>query len=319
MERLFRFRIVMIALPTVIGFLIWTNVELISEMLYLNYRVVATGSAWLIAMGIGYFLMVYLTGGIKLPIVERLTESMKPSYDNNNLNSKNTDEIEALKNKISDMSYSQLQLKEGQQEAIIKELRATVSNDLAALFEREYSASVLSSIQLKQAKENFSKSIERLTKEIDILTRRANLNLVIGVLTTAIAVSLLAYMVLGNDANLDTLTGLLSYYLPRVTVVIFIEVFSFFFLKMYKSNLAEIKFYQQEITKISTQQVIYENSVLSKEDGDLGQFVQYSLNQVNQSNESPQTQNTSVQIEHLSKVVQETSKIISNISKSNAK
>jgi len=319
MERLFRFRMVMIALPTILGFLMWTNVELISELFYLNYRFVATLSIWFIAIGAGYFLMVYLKGGIKVPIVERLTDSMKPSIEESPLSSIASDEVEDLKRKISEISYAQIQLKEGQQEAIIQELRGTVSEDIVELFAKEYSAPALEKAQLRQAKENFKKSIERLTKEIEILTRRANLNLVIGVLTTSIAVSLLTFMVLGNDAKLDNLTGLLSYYVPRVTVVTFIEVFSFFFLRMYKSNLSEIKFYQQEITKISTQQVIYENSVLSVDDGTLAQFVQYSLNQVHEENEINRSKDTSVQIEQLSKVVQETSKIISNLLKNSGK
>lgn len=319
LERLFRFRIVMIAVPTILGLLTWTNVELISDLLQINYRLVATVAAYLIAIGAGYFLMVYLKGGIKVPIVERLTDSMKPSVEGAEFSSFSGNEIEELKKKISEISYAQIQLKEGQQEAIIQELKGTISEDIVAEFEKEYSASALAMSQLRQAKENFKKSTERLTKEIETLTRRANLNLVIGVLTTSIAVGLLTYMVLGTDAKIDTWTGLLSYYVPRVTVVIFIEVFSFFFLRMYKSNLQEIKFYQQEITKISTQQVIYENSVLSEDKGALVQFVQFSLNQNHEQSELIQSKDTNAQIEHLSKVVQETSKIISSLSKSSAK
>ena len=140
--------------------------------------------------------------------------------------------------------------------------------------------------------------------------------MVIGVLTTSIAVGLLTYMVLGTDAKFDTLNGLLSYYVPRVTVVIFIEVFSFFFLKMYKSNLSEIKYYQQEITNISTQQVVYESSILSNDNGVLLSFVNSTLSQRLKGDSIDSVTDTSSQIEHLSRVVQETSKIIANLSKS---
>ncbi|AVF66041.1 hypothetical protein LRL27_004738 [Vibrio alginolyticus] len=319
LERLYRFRLVMIALPTILGFLLWTNVELISELMYLNYRFVATVAAWLIAGGVGYFLMVYLKGGIKLPLIERFTDSMKPLPDVSEQTLTSNDELEQLKKKVSEISYAQIQLKEGQQEAIINELRGTVSEDLVAKFEADYADVALKKFQLSQAKEKFRKSIDRLSKEIDTLTRRANLNLVIGVLTTAIAVSLLTYMVLSNDTKLDTLTDLFSYYVPRVTVVIFIEVFSFFFLKMYKSNLSEIKFYQQEITKISTQQVIYESALVIQDNHVLSPFVQYSLDKSSDTSEVKDTESVNFKIEQLSKVAQETSKIIASLSKSNSK
>lgn len=315
-ERRFRLRLVMIFVPTIIGVLAWVNVELISDLLGLNYRFVATIAAYFIAIGAGYFLLVYLKGGIKVPVVERLTASMKPHDEEERSSSMALDEIEKLKKKISEVSYAQIQLKEGQQEAIIQELRETISADLAEELEKQYSAAAISAAQMRQAKENYRKSIERLSKEIETLTRRANLNLVIGVLTTSIAVGLLTYMVLGTDAKLDTLAGLLSYYIPRVTVVMFIEVFSFFFLKMYKSNLSEIKYYQQEITGISTQQVVYESAVLSNDSGALLSFVSSVLGNAKQSGESISQADTSTQIEHLSKVVQETSKIIANLSKS---
>ena len=301
----------------VVGVLAWTNAELISELLSLNWRFVLTVAANLIGFSTAYFLLVYLKGGIKVPVVERMTASMKPSGESqDSSNSVLQDELEELKKKISEVSYAQLQLKEGQQEALIEELKSTISSDLAEELERQYSSAALKTTQMRQAKDNYRKSIERLSKEIETLTRRANLNLVIGVITTSIAVGLLTYMVLGTDAKLETLTGILSYYVPRVTVVIFIEVFSFFFLKMYKANLAEIKYYQQEITSISTQQIVYESAILSNDNGVLLSFVNTALDKGEKAVPESPVKDTSTQIEHLSKVVQETSKIIANLSKS---
>ncbi|REG82150.1 hypothetical protein [Marinomonas pollencensis] len=319
-ERRFRLRLVLIFTPTIIGILVWINAELISGLLYLNIRFVLGVAAYLIAAGAAYFLMVYLKGGIKVPIVDRMANKMKPSWESQDSNSSIVQEdLDELKRKITEVSYAQIQLEEGQQEALINELKNTISCDLAAELEKEYSSAALTTAQMRQAKDNYRKSIDRLSKEIETLTRRANLNLVIGVLTTSIAVGLLTYMVLGTDAKLESLTGILSYYIPRVTVVIFIEVFSFFFLKMYKSNLTEIKYYQKEITNISTQQIVYESAVLSNENGALSSFVRAALNQSEETGTEQSKADTVDQIEHLSKVVQETSKIISNLSKSSKK
>lgn len=317
-ERRFRLQLVSIVVPMLIGILGWTNTELVSNILGFNYQSVATISAFFITIGAGFLLLAYLKGGIKLPpIVDRMTSSMKPPLDSEGtINAVALEEIEKLKKKISEVTYAQLQLKEGQQEAIINELRDSISSDLAAEMEKQYAQSAVAAAQMKQARENYKRSIKRLSTEIETLTRRANLNLVIGVLTTSIAVGLLIYMVLGTETKLGTLTGLLSYYIPRVTVAIFIEVFSFFFLKMYKSNLSEIKYYQQEITKISTQQIVYESATLSQENTALLSFINNALSTNSQTEPANSMADTSTQIEDLAKIVQETSKIISNLSKS---
>ncbi len=40
--------------------------------------------------------------------------------------------------------------------------------------------------------------------------------------------------------------------IPRVTFVIFIEVFAYFFLRLYKQGLTEIKYFQNELTNVES-------------------------------------------------------------------
>jgi undecaprenyl pyrophosphate synthase len=40
------------------------------------------------------------------------------------------------------------------------------------------------------------------------------------------------------------------HFIPRLSLVIFIEFFSFFFLKLYRNSLHEIKYYQNELTNL---------------------------------------------------------------------
>ncbi|MBI5528074.1 MAG: hypothetical protein HY897_17215 [Deltaproteobacteria bacterium] len=101
----------------------------------------------------------------------------------------------------------------------------------------------------------FSATSLRLRREIAALSRRGNLNLTIGVITTGFALGLLAYMIFDDSRTSDTLSGALSHYVPRVTTVTFIEVFSFFFLKLYRASLMEIKFYQNELTSLASLQI----------------------------------------------------------------
>ncbi len=90
----------------------------------------------------------------------------------------------------------------------------------------------------------------RLDDEILRLRKSANLNLVIGSLSTLIAIFCLLYEVFYNEIDFKDNIDILSHYIPRISLVLFIEIFAFFFLKLYKSNLFEIKYFNNEKTNI---------------------------------------------------------------------
>jgi hypothetical protein len=97
------------------------------------------------------------------------------------------------------------------------------------------------------------------------LRRSANLNLVIGTLTTFLAISGLGFEVFKASMDFTDTVELLSHYIPRLSLVIFIEIFAFFFLKLYKANLNEIKYFNNEKTNIdfkiiSLKTAIYEEN-----------------------------------------------------------
>ena len=154
--------------------------------------------------------------------------------------------------------------KEDKTAALSSEEKALIVADLKKKLEDESLASLLST--LKKAvgadsrasfvEEQFSGFIQRLTGEINALTRRGNLNLVLGIMTTASGLFLLGYFVLHQPAlDSKTLMPYLLETLPRLTLVVFIEVFAYFFLTLYKSSLSEIKYYQNEITNLESKMV----------------------------------------------------------------
>ncbi|MBI5525224.1 MAG: hypothetical protein HY897_02740 [Deltaproteobacteria bacterium] len=106
----------------------------------------------------------------------------------------------------------------------------------------------------------FAATSLRLRREIAALSRRGNLNLSIGVITTGFALGLLAYMIFDESTSPDSFAAALSHYVPRITTVTFIEVFAFFFLKLYRASLIEIKFYQNELTSLASLQIALETS-----------------------------------------------------------
>ena len=103
----------------------------------------------------------------------------------------------------------------------------------------------------------------RLTRELKDLTKRGNLNLTIGILTTLGAVSALFWgLIATQPVPQETQpAGLLRHYLPRISFAVFIEVFSFFFLRLYKTSLEDIKYYHNELTNLDSKLLALEMAI----------------------------------------------------------
>ena len=108
-------------------------------------------------------------------------------------------------------------------------------------------------------KESFSKTESRIKSEIESLGRRSNLNLVIGLITTLIGIGILASSVFFTQVAYKNTLEFFSAYIPKATMALFIELFSFYFLALYQANLREIKFYQNELTSIEIKLFSYQS------------------------------------------------------------
>jgi hypothetical protein len=90
---------------------------------------------------------------------------------------------------------------------------------------------------------------EGLKREILNLGRRANLNLVMGTGVTVLGLSLLAYFVFyATHPSSSEKLDIAIYFGTRLTLVVFIEVFAYFFLRLYRYSIFEIKYFQNELT-----------------------------------------------------------------------
>lgn len=141
-------------------------------------------------------------------------------------------------------------------------IAALMGDELLVQIEQKYGDAVAEQALRSRVTTLCDETKRRLEREAEALTRRSNVNLVIGVITTLLAVGLLAYIVLTSDITKTdgeiTITTMLLHFLPRLSLVIFIEIFSFFFLRLYKNGLEDIKYYQNELTTIETSFVALE-------------------------------------------------------------
>lgn len=95
-------------------------------------------------------------------------------------------------------------------------------------------------------------TIDRLRQELFSLSKRGNLNLSIGIVTTLTGLLLLGMFVLREPQTATDATSFLIGFVPRISLVVLIEVFAYFFLRLYKATLTEIKYFQNEVTSMES-------------------------------------------------------------------
>lgn len=157
----------------------------------------------------------------------------------------------------------------GDRRALIDEITKQIEKNAT----EDYIKKIEAQLQLKideQARDRYlrtrlTRSTERLSDEIEDLKRRGLINLLAGMGVTAVGVfTLAAILYFSPEVNLGA-WQFFEHYAPRLTLIILIEVFAYFFLRLYKSNLEDIKFFQNEITNIEAKHLAIQSIFLTKE------------------------------------------------------
>ena len=162
--------------------------------------------------------------------------------------------IDSLRSKVKNLEGANIGTSGADLEAVEKRtaenVLALVKDDVVQSVEETYGESIKKRIFGDFVYDEFVSTRRRLGNEIDNMARRANINLIIGILTSLGAIGTLTYIVLTTDINQENPYDLLPGLILRVSLVIFIEIFSFFFLKLYKQNISDIKYFQNEVTNV---------------------------------------------------------------------
>jgi hypothetical protein len=202
-------------------------------------------------------------------------EIMHGRYESNDLKQfeLKIKEVEAL---VKNSKKGDGPLSDTEKKSIITEIRENILSDasssLLAEIEEKYSNEFSLKSQVNGIQEQLENTRLRLRREVEALGRRGNVNLVIGVLTTVAAVGILTTTILDPTVKLTNDT-LVTHFAPRLTLSLFIEIFSFFFLKLYKSGLGEIKYFQNELTNIELKFVSLESALRSSNEDMVMQVV----------------------------------------------
>ena len=139
-------------------------------------------------------------------------------------------------------------------DTIIDEVASKASSRLTDLIDEEldnrYGAAREKIKKVVYLETSVKENTERLNQEVRALLRRGNLNLVIGILVTIFAVITLVYNAILAETVQGGLPEIFRAYLPRLSIVVFVQLFGFFFLRLYRVSLSDIKYFQNEITNI---------------------------------------------------------------------
>lgn len=116
----------------------------------------------------------------------------------------------------------------------------------------------------------FLGSEERLKEELKSNSKRATTNLIIGSVIGLVGILILVWFVFdlftGNIySSKDNLIRSLETFGARLCIVFLVELFSYFFLKLYKDCIERTRYYQNELTNIESKKIAILSSVILKD------------------------------------------------------
>jgi len=139
----------------------------------------------------------------------------------------------------------------GLSDSDIRALQGVIA-DLTAAREDMNDPQGANSRHLRQCREVIAQAKTRLLENASQIDKRSRVSLVTGSAISAVAViTLLAFAFPPIPLSMLTWQQLLSTYLPKLGVIVMLEVFAFFFLRLYKASLAESRSVHADLNALS--------------------------------------------------------------------
>ena len=177
--------------------------------------------------------------------------------------------VSEIKHQLDEVRARQAGISEAHQQELIDKLRKSITSESAQNVLNEIKQKVTEEeknrAKFELVDETFQPTINRLKDELYSLSKRGNLNLSIGIMITVVGLGLLGMFVLSFPNSQKDMASFFIDFFPRISLVLLIEVFAFFFLSLYKSSLSEIKYFQNEITSMESKYLALKVALESSE------------------------------------------------------
>lgn len=125
-------------------------------------------------------------------------------------------------------------------------------------WEQKFSAAAATALHVTEVRRIAETMDRRLLGEVFALGRRANVNLILGIATSLTGLAILAWYVFVSEHNFHDPRQMALEFMTRLSLVVFIEIFAYFFLRLYRTSLLDIKYFQNELTNTEHKMVALE-------------------------------------------------------------
>lgn len=156
-------------------------------------------------------------------------------------------------------------------------------NSIRNIFKDETSIleiSIKENLNKQSLKNLFDTMIERLKIEIIEINKRSIYNLIIGGTITILGIIILSFVLfeIKNEIITSNNQEVIKSYLviknfkmediikliPTFSLILFIELFAYFFLRLYKNGLSDMKYFHNELTNIESKLIAVEVSYITQ-------------------------------------------------------
>jgi len=203
-----------------------------------------------------------------IAIILRNLKSEKSQYDNEEIKL-NLKHVPNIASYITEELMKKIDIKQNL-ESIFTSTEKTALSD--AIVEKSIlslsggvSKKILETARKSTSQSYEEKTLRRLAEHASVLGRRANFALVAGLLFAIGGVVVLSLIIISTPAlaQSDTINITLQY-LPKLSIMIIIELVAFFFLKTFARLLSDIRYIQNELTNVEMKLVGLHTSIAQK-------------------------------------------------------
>ena len=179
-----------------------------------------------------------------------------------------TEIVQSLSEQVERLSQSRNVLGEKEQELLVQtikdELTETAQKRIIDEIRVQASFEAVQRMEKNAAAEICKNSAQRLFAEAVALRKRANINLGLGL---GVAVTGLGFLFLTLPSGFEAYSSPAGFLqnAPRFALVLVTELLAFFFLRLYKLTLAEVKYFQNEITNVEQRSAALAAAVVSND------------------------------------------------------
>jgi hypothetical protein len=147
---------------------------------------------------------------------------------------------------------------------VMQQLVVAVKDNLPAEFLAAVESKIIEKYPAHQQLKLVSATFKRLQQETTAVERRARLNLIMGTMFSITGlIALLAFFLLLGTPDAESWDKTAIRYLPKLSFVLILEIFAYFFLGLYRHGVYEIKYYQNELTNVEIWSAAFVNSILN--------------------------------------------------------